>query len=536
MEKMRKSRMKKNRSFKFLVMMIGILMFVMSCGGNVRKNASKDEIVAANFRDIRDLNPHNYAGELYAQNILYEGLVSINKDGSIAPQLAEKWEISKDGKEYTFHLRKNVVFSDGEKFDAKAVKANFDAIMENKDRHGWLESVRLFNGFETPDDYTFKIKLKEPYYPMLIELGSIRPFRFISPKAMKNGKSTKNGVDKYIGTGPYVLKSNKTDEEAIFEVNEKYWGKKPAIKTIRVKVIPEEQTRALALEKGDIDIVFGRDMIDSESFKKFKEKKGFSAIMSEPVATRMMLVNTTKGALKDKNVRKALQHVLNKKEISEGIFEGTETPADSILAKTVPYANIDVPVYDYSLDEAKKLLDAAGWVQGADGKRQKDGKPLVITLNYNADSVSEKAISEYFGQQLAKIGVELKTVGEEEQSYRDRMKKGDFGIVFNISWGIPYDPQSFLGGMRKPVYGDFAAQQGLPEKSKIDESILKGLKTTSESERAELFKYVLTTLQDEAVYIPVTYETNRAIFNDRVKNVKFGTSLYEVPYYSMNLK
>ena len=135
MEKMRKSRIKKNRSFKFVVMMIGMLMFVISCGGNVRKNASKDEIVAANFRDIRDLNPHNYAGELYAQNILYEGLVSINKDGSIAPQLAEKWEISKDGKEYTFHLRKNVVFSDGEKFDAKAVKANFDAIMENKDRH-----------------------------------------------------------------------------------------------------------------------------------------------------------------------------------------------------------------------------------------------------------------------------------------------------------------------------------------------------------------------------------------------------------------
>ena len=70
MEKMRKSRVKKNRSFKFLVMMIGILMFVMSCGGNVRKNASKDEIVAANFRDIRDLNPHKYEGELYAQKIV----------------------------------------------------------------------------------------------------------------------------------------------------------------------------------------------------------------------------------------------------------------------------------------------------------------------------------------------------------------------------------------------------------------------------------------------------------------------------------
>lgn len=81
--------MKKKKNFKFLLLLTGILLFVLSCGGNVRKNASKDEIVTANFRDIRDLNPHNYAGELYAQNILYEGLVTINKDGSIAPQLAE---------------------------------------------------------------------------------------------------------------------------------------------------------------------------------------------------------------------------------------------------------------------------------------------------------------------------------------------------------------------------------------------------------------------------------------------------------------
>ncbi|BBM49375.1 hypothetical protein [Leptotrichia wadei] len=101
--------MKKKKNFKFLLLLTGILLFVLSCGGNVRKNASKDEIVAANFRDIRDLNPHNYAGELYAQNILYEGLVTINKDGSIAPQLAEKWEISKDGREYTFHLRKSIL-------------------------------------------------------------------------------------------------------------------------------------------------------------------------------------------------------------------------------------------------------------------------------------------------------------------------------------------------------------------------------------------------------------------------------------------
>ena len=528
--------MRRNGYIKGVLFLIVAFMFIMSCGGKggtQKAEGKKDEIVFANFRDIRDLNPHNYAGEMYAQNMLYEGLVKINNKGEIAPSLAEKWEISPDGKEYTFHLRKGVVFSDGEPFNSQAVKANFDAIMDNKKRHGWLESVRLFEKFETPDEYTFKIKLKEAYYPMMVELGVIRPFRFISPKAMKNG-TTKDGVDgKYIGTGPYVLKQNTVDKEAVFEVNDKYWGEKPKIRTVRVKVIPDGQTRAMALEKGELDILFGKDMIDAETMSKFKDRKGFKVEMSEPLATRMLLINTTRGALADKKVRKALQHVLDKKSISEGIFEGTESPADTVMAKTVPYADIELKPYTYSLEEAGKLLDEAGWKLGKDGKREKDGKKLELSLNYNSDSISEKSISEYFMQQLGKIGITLKISGKEEQSYRDRMKKGDFDIIFNIPWGSPYDPHSFLGGMRQPVYGDYAAQQGLPDKAQMDEAILKALKTVNEQERGELFKKVLTELHEEAVYIPLTYERNRAIHIEELKNTGFDISAYEIPFYRM---
>mgnify|MGYP000917145035 FL=1 len=480
-----------------LLMMMSLL--VVACGEDKSEGEKttnevvKDEIVYANFRDIRDLNPHNYAGELYAQNILYEGLVKISPKGEIVPSLAESWKISEDGKEYTFHLRKGVLFSDGEKFDANAVKANFDAIMDNKDRHGWLESVRLFNKFEVVDENTFKIYLNEPYFPMMIELGVIRPFRFVSPKAFKNG-TTKDGVNEYIGTGPYVLKQNTVDQEAIFEVNEKYWGEKPKVKIIRVKVIPDGQTRALALEKGEIDLLFEKNMIDAETMEKFSTMKGFETKMSEPLSTRMMIVNTTKGALQDKNVRKAIQHVLDKKAISESIFGGSELPADYLLAKTVKYTDVDTVVYDYSLEEAGKLLDEAGW------KLDANGKPLTIKLNYNNSSVSEKSISEYFQQQLAKIGVDLVINGEEEQSYRDDMKAGNFEISFNIYWGTPYDPQSFFGGMRMPaVYGDYAAQEGLADKETIRNDIYEGLITTSEEKRQELFADVLKKLADEAV-------------------------------------
>ena len=251
----------------------------------------------------------------------------------------------------------------------------------------------------------------------------------------------------------------------------------------------------------------------------------------------MMIINTTDEILGDVKVRKAIQHATDRKTISESIFSGIESPADTVLAKTVPYADIDLKAYDYNLDTAKKLLDEAGWKE-VKGKtyRQKDGKELSIVLNYCSDSVTEKTIAEFYQSELAKVGIKLEISGEEEQAYRDRMKAGDFDITFNISWGSPYDPQSFLAGMRMPVYGDYAAQQGLKEKAQIDKTILKALTSTDEEKRQEYYTYVLTILHEEAVYIPLTYERNRAVYNEKVKNVTFNASQFEVPMEKMKIE
>ena len=178
------------------------------------------ELVFVNYRDIRDLNPHLYAGEMYAQSMLYDTLVSITEDG-YEGCLAESWTISEDGKVYTFKIREGVTFSDGTVCDANAILANFNAIIENKERHTWLEMMNLLVGVSAPDDQTFVIELSEAYYPMLTELGCIRPFAMISPECMVNG-STKDGVNGYIGTGPYILTDFVTDEYAVFERNENY--------------------------------------------------------------------------------------------------------------------------------------------------------------------------------------------------------------------------------------------------------------------------------------------------------------------------
>ena len=494
-------------------------------------NGSDQELVFVNYRDIRDLNPHLYAGEMYAQSILYDTLVSITEDG-YEGCLAESWTISEDGKIYTFKIRDGVTFSDGTVCDANAILANFNAVIENKERHTWLEMMNLLVGVSAPDDHTFVIELSEAYYPMLTELGCIRPFAMISPNCMING-STKDGVSGYIGTGPYVLTDFETDQYAVFERNENYWGEKPEIERITVKVIPDNQTRIMALESGEIDLIFGKNMLDADAISQYVDSDKFEVALSDPTSTRHIVLNTTNEILSDTAVRQALQHATNRTAISEGIFYGLEQPADTLYAATVPYCDVELTPYEYSTETASSMLDEAGWIMGSSGIREKGGKKLELDLLYNSDSVTEKTISEYLQSEYLKLGISLNIHGEEEQSYRDNMKAGNFDMVFNICWGMPYDPQSSLAAMRAPVYGDFAAQQGLADKKEIDQAITDILTTTDEEERQELYRFVLTRLHEDAVYIPLTFECNKALYTKNLQGVHFGTDQYDVPFSDM---
>ncbi len=542
-------KMKKHRMIWILILGIMVSM-ITGCGSEAEPAQQKSDAEKAveakvltyvNFRDLRDLNPHIYSGELFAQNLLFESLIRISDDGSFEPWLAENYEVSEDGLTYTFKLREDVTFHDGVKFNAETAKANFDAILDNAERHTWLESVQLMMAVkdaggecvEATDEYELTLRLAEPYYPFLVELGVTRPFRFISPESFIDGTS-KNGVTEMNGTGPYVLKENKVDQYSVFVVNDAYWGAKPQIDKIIAKVIPDNQTRTLALENGEVDLIYGTNMVDAETFSKFTAMDGYSSVISEPLATRMMLMNTTHKILGDVLVRKAILYATDKATISEGIFSGVESPADTLFAPTVPYADIGLTPYEFSREKASSLLDEAGWMLTSDNKyRMKDGKELNITLNYDSNKPIDKSIAEFLQGEYGKVGIKINILGEEEQAYRDRMKAGDFTITFNISWGTPYDPQSFIGGMRNPVYGDYFAQLGLENKEELDQNILDALKSVDEAKRQEHYKYVLETLHNEAVYLPLTYERNRAVFNDKVKNVTFNPSQFEVPMERM---
>lgn len=532
------------RSFIGLVVILAIFVTGCSNAAKNQDNASdKDQAKVVTFSwsgDIGDLNPHTYfPNQWFSQAMVYESLVYYDDGGEIKPWLAESWDISKDGKEYVFHLREDVTFSDGSPFNAAIVKKNFDTVLANASQHEWMELINQIKATEAVDEFTFKLTLHNPYYPTLQELTYIRPLRFVGEAAFPDSQNTFEGLKEPIGTGLWVLSEYKKNEEAVFTRNEKYWGTKPKIDKVVVKVIPDGESRVLAFEKKEIDFIFGNGVISQDSFQFLKESGKYETKLSEPTATRALLFNTNREALKDLKLRLALQHAFNKQAVIDHIFYGTEKKADTLFAPTIPYTKIDVKPYEYNAEKAKQLLDEAGWKQ-VEGKpfREKAGETLQLELMFISTDNIQKAIAEYAQGEFRKLGIDVKLISKEEENFWATANEGGFDLLFTASWGVPFDPHSYLSAITTASEGgspDHKALSGLPIKKELDGKIKEVLVSTDEEKRKMLYKDILTTLHEQAVYLPISYQSNVAVYHKNMSGVNFLPQEYEVPFTSIDI-
>jgi len=486
--------------------------------------------------NVGPLNPHLYSpNQMFAQAMVYEPLVRYGEGGRIMPWLAESWEISKDGKEYVFRLRQGVRFSDGTAFDANAVKKNFDAIMANAKRHDWLNIVNEIHETSAPNDRTFKLMLKNPYYPTLQDLTLIRPFRFLAPSAFPESGNTAEGIRKPVGTGPWILAESKLAEYDVFVRNDLYWGTKPKTERIVVKVIPDPHGRAIAFETGLIDLIFGPGgQIGVDTFKRFADSGKYETRVSQPLATRALAVNSNRGPTKELAVRKAIQHAFNKEAMIRGIFMNTEMRADTLFSAEMPFCNVGLKPYAYSPQQAESILDEAGWNRPADRTaRVRAGMELAVDFCFVGNDALQKSIAEAFQSAMNKVGIRVNLMGEENDSLLKRQKTGEFGLIFNDTWGAPYEPHATMSSMRVPSHADYQAQAGLAMKAEIDSKIGEVLGSVDESQRKELYRYLLTTLHEQAVYLPLSFVTNVIVHRADLRNVAFGWTRYEIPFEGM---
>lgn len=486
--------------------------------------------------NVGPLNPHLYApNQMFAQASVYEPLVKYRGDGSVEPWLATSWTISEDGRTYDFALRPSVTFSDGTPFDAAAVKANFDAILANRQRHAWLDLVQQIERTEVVGPLAFRLVLKAPHYPTLLELSLPRPFRFLSPSALGPGGTTAVGIRGPVGTGPWRLVDTQLSVSDTFESNPGYWGPRPIFDRLVVKVIPDPNTRVIALQTGEIDLVYGAaGQIPSEAFVRLRQMgSNFAAAVSPPLATRVLAMNSARFPTDDRAVRLAINHAVDKDTLVRTVLDGIEPRADFLFAPRVPYADVGLKPYGFDQGAAARMLDAAGWTLGRDGVRAKDGRRLAVEVDFVGTNAQQRAIAEVLQSDLSRVGIDVRLIGEEESSILARQKDGRFGLIFGETWGPPYDPASFISSMRTPSHADYQAQVGLPEKPGIDATIAEVLATTDETERRRLYAKLLTNLHEAAIYLPISHAVAIEVHRTSITDVGFGATINEIPFAAM---
>ncbi|PZD97450.1 nickel ABC transporter, nickel/metallophore periplasmic binding protein [Paenibacillus sambharensis] len=509
-------------------------------GAKSASKETKQEIIYASSKDILDMNPHLYSGSMPAQGMVYESLVENTADG-IKPLLAESWDISEDGKVYTFHLREGVTFHDGSPFNAEAVKKNMDAVQNNAEKHSWIKLSTKIVSVNVKDEHTVELVLSDTYYPALVELSMTRPYVFISPNDFKNGE-TKDGVNGFSGTGPYKLVEHKVDQYATFEANESYWGGAPKVKRIISKVLPQGETTFLALQKGEVNMVFtddrGADSLDVEAMNTLVESGDYQLVRSEPMNTKMIVANSSRAGnpVQETAVREAIWYAIDRDTISEQIFEGTEAPANTLFSSNVNYANVDLKERGYDVEQAVKLLEEAGWTrENSSAVRTKGGKPLAMSLYYDVNSSSQKVQAEFIQHSLKEIGMELELIGEESTSIANRRSTGDYDLLFNQTWGLAYDPQSTISAFTSPS-SYLHTTSGIAKADELYQKIEDVMVSTDEETRKSLYADILTVVHDEAVFIPLTNGSVTMVAPKQLQGISFKQTQFELPFERMHFE
>ncbi|SDZ38917.1 nickel transport system substrate-binding protein [Evansella caseinilytica] len=527
-----------------------IISVFAACSNDAEKSASEDndgaasthnnELIYATARDINDMNPHFYAGSMPAQGMVYESLVE-NTASGMEPLLAESWDISEDGKVYTFYLREDVTFHDGEPFNAEAVKNNIDAVQNNAETHSWIKLSTKIVSCNVVDEYTVELVLSEAYYPTLNELSMTRPYVFISPKDFIDGE-TKDGVSEFNGTGPYILTDHQIDEYATFTANENYWGGSPSIEKITAKVLPAGETTFLAMQKGEVNFAFtddwGADSLDVDAMNQLVAAGGYQLVRSEAMNTKMIAANSSKddNPVSETAVREAVWYAIDRETIVEDILSGTETAADTLFSQNIQYADVDLKQRGYDIATAEAILEDAGWIFESGGEiRMKDGVPLAMKLYYDSNSSSQKTQAEFIQASLKDIGMQLEIFGEESTSIANRRATGDYDLLFNQTWGLAYDPQSTIAAFTSES-SYLHTTSGIAKAEELYRLIEEVMVSTEEETRKAMYADILAIVHEEAVFIPISNGSVTVVAPENLAGISFKQTQFELPFEQLSFE
>ncbi len=463
------------------------------------KPAYGDTMVTANIGEASCLIPilasdspsHEIAG------YVYNGLVKLDKDLNIVGDLAESWEISKDNLTILFHLRKGVKWHDGAPFTANDVLYTYKVIVDPKTPTPYSGDFKEVKEAAVIDEYTFKVIYKRPLAPGLISWGTS-----VLPRHLLEGKDiTKSPlIRKPVGTGPYVFKEWIAGDRVVLVANENYFDGRPYINRKVIRVIQDSATMFLELKRNTIDSMNLTPLQFTKQTNYPAFKREFNQFRYLSFTYVYLGYNLKHQYFKDKRVRQAISHAINKQEIVDGILLGQGVEATGPYKPDMWVYNGNVKKYDYSKEKALGLLAEAGFQKGPDGILRKDGKPFEFNILLSQGNSVRIQSAEIIQRRLSEIGITVKIRVIEWASFiNEFIDKKNFEAVI-LGWTIPQSDPDLFDIWHSSKQGPKELNFISFENKEADELLVKARHTFDKEERKKCYFRLQEILAEEQPY------------------------------------
>ncbi len=497
-------------------------------------------------------SPEGFNAQLYTAGTtfdassqpIYNRLVEFERGSTgIVPALAERWEVSPDGLQYTFHLRKGVKwhasadFKPSRDFNADDVVFSFRRQLDKDHPYHKVGggSYEYFEGMGMPDTIaavdkidadTVRFTLKKPSAPFLADIAmdwaSIMSAEY-ADKMLKAGKPETIDL-KPVGTGPFQLVQYQKDALIRYKANADYWGGKAALDTLVFAITPDASVRYAKLKAGECQVMPYPNPADLATMKTDPQ---VTLLSKEGLNIGYLAFNVTRKPFDDVRVRQALNLAVNKAAIIDAVYQGAGTAAKNPIPPTIWSYNDAIKDYAYDPDQAKALLKEAGLAGGF----ETDLWAMPVQRPYNPNA---RRMAEMIQADWAKVGVKAKVVSYEWGEYLKRLKAGEHQTALMGWTGDNGDPDNFLGTLLScdAVAGSNYAKWCY---APFDELIQKAKRVADKAERTKLYQQAQVVFKEQAPWITIAHSVSYEPVRKEVVDFRihpFGLNLF----YGVDLK
>ncbi|MCU6790833.1 ABC transporter substrate-binding protein [Paenibacillus sp. WQ 127069] len=481
------------------------------------------EVVLAAPRDLAPGPQDAY----YTSTILYvwEPLITAGEDGKPAPKLAASWKMSEDGKEWTFQLRPNVTFHDGEKLNADAVIANFNRYKLASPKSSPFYTLDIKSSYPglkevtKVDDMSFKLSFETPQPTLLYSMVNFSS-PIYSPKNF-NEKGDFNGLPQ--GTGPFKLIKHEKDQYALLEAYDGYYGDKAKTKTIRVRVIPDPDTRLSALKSGEIMGVMDLGAIPPALAKELLKDKQFEVSVAKSTISHYLHPNGKKPPFDNPKLRQAISLAIDRQQLVKELYLGYPTATVNFLNVTSPFYK-DFKV-DYNLAEANKLA-----AEALGGKREKVD---LIVPTYGLDRYPYKAQAELLQAVFKELSLDVDIRILDGAAFKEAQSKGEYNLAL-ATQGLP-------NGDPFTLFTNYLGSTGSSNKSyslgykndRVDQLLKEAKDALGMDERAKIYNELQALAVQDLPTIPLFNDASLIAYNKKIKGYQatiYGTTLPQLEW------